>query len=221
MNDTRPTASPVSAPASIDTAIYATASRRLKASIEQMLAAGRSPREVGQHALQRFGDAFLPYLQKFARDVAQGRIEIWGLAHSARGRIFGHQVNGEEREHMIREAAYYRAERRGFASGLELEDWLEAEREIDAQLSVVTGPTRHVHKTLDPLPSLAEKELVRLEHHLFGHLQDRAAAPLQTGEPSVRIKEEQKKDKKGKKQKKGKKHSKDKKNRHSDKKQRK
>jgi hypothetical protein len=29
-------------------------------------------------------------------------------------------------------AAYYRAERRDFAPGLELEDWLEAERELIA-----------------------------------------------------------------------------------------
>lgn len=33
---------------------------------------------------------------------------------------------------MIAEAAYYRAEKRGFAPGLELEDWLAAEMEIDS-----------------------------------------------------------------------------------------
>ena len=31
---------------------------------------------------------------------------------------------------MIAKAAYYKAEKRGFASGWELVDWLEAEREI-------------------------------------------------------------------------------------------
>lgn len=35
-----------------------------------------------------------------------------------------------ERHIMIAEAAYYIAERRGFAPGYELEDWLCAEREI-------------------------------------------------------------------------------------------
>ncbi len=35
------------------------------------------------------------------------------------------------REEQIAHAAYYRAERRGFAPGGELEDWLAAEREID------------------------------------------------------------------------------------------
>nr|WP_246221759.1 DUF2934 domain-containing protein [Marichromatium bheemlicum] len=36
---------------------------------------------------------------------------------------------------MIREAAYYKAEHRGFAPGHEGEDWAEAEREIDAMLA--------------------------------------------------------------------------------------
>ena len=36
------------------------------------------------------------------------------------------------RKSMIAEAAYYRAERRGFAPGRELEDWLRAEDEIEA-----------------------------------------------------------------------------------------
>jgi hypothetical protein len=38
----------------------------------------------------------------------------------------------EEREYMISEAAYYRAERRGFAPGNEMEDWLQAETEVDS-----------------------------------------------------------------------------------------
>lgn len=37
----------------------------------------------------------------------------------------------ESREARIAEAAYWRAERRGFAPGHELEDWLHAEREVD------------------------------------------------------------------------------------------
>lgn len=35
---------------------------------------------------------------------------------------------------MIAEAAYYRAERRSFTPGHELEDWLAAEAEIDSRL---------------------------------------------------------------------------------------
>jgi hypothetical protein len=36
-----------------------------------------------------------------------------------------------DRDRMVAEAAYYRAERRGFSPGAELEDWLGAEAEID------------------------------------------------------------------------------------------
>ncbi|HEY7641040.1 MAG TPA: DUF2934 domain-containing protein [Steroidobacteraceae bacterium] len=37
----------------------------------------------------------------------------------------------ESREARIAEAAYWRAERRGFAPGQELDDWLAAEKEVD------------------------------------------------------------------------------------------
>lgn len=36
----------------------------------------------------------------------------------------------DERDHLVREWAYFRAQRRGFAPGLEVEDWLAAEREL-------------------------------------------------------------------------------------------
>lgn len=36
----------------------------------------------------------------------------------------------EQDQLMIREAAYYLAEKRGFAPGHELEDWLEAEKQV-------------------------------------------------------------------------------------------
>jgi hypothetical protein len=48
--------------------------------------------------------------------------------HSARDRS---EIDWEERHRRIAEAAYYRAERRGFTPGYEEEDWIAAEREID------------------------------------------------------------------------------------------
>jgi hypothetical protein len=39
------------------------------------------------------------------------------------------------RDEMIRVAAYYLAEKRGFAPGAELDDWLQAEAAIDARLN--------------------------------------------------------------------------------------
>jgi Protein of unknown function (DUF2934) len=39
------------------------------------------------------------------------------------------------REEMIREAAYYRAEKRGFQGGDPLADWLSSEEEVNTALS--------------------------------------------------------------------------------------
>lgn len=44
-------------------------------------------------------------------------------------------VAGEDRYRMIAEAAYFRAERRGFLGGSELDDWLAAEIEVDELLA--------------------------------------------------------------------------------------
>jgi hypothetical protein len=41
----------------------------------------------------------------------------------------------ESREARIAEAAYWRAERRGFVAGQELDDWLAAEREVDEDIA--------------------------------------------------------------------------------------
>lgn len=46
----------------------------------------------------------------------------------------------EERSRRIAEAAYYRAEKRGFCPGCEMDDWLEAEKEIDDQLREQVSP---------------------------------------------------------------------------------
>lgn len=43
--------------------------------------------------------------------------------------------DGEQRAHMIAEAAYYLALQRGFQNGDPQEDWLAAEREIDQRLT--------------------------------------------------------------------------------------
>jgi len=41
----------------------------------------------------------------------------------------------ENREARIAEAAYWRAERRGFGAGQELDDWLAAEKEVDEDIA--------------------------------------------------------------------------------------
>jgi hypothetical protein len=42
----------------------------------------------------------------------------------------GPALNAEERDRLVAQAAYFRAEKRGFAPGYELQDWVEAEAEV-------------------------------------------------------------------------------------------
>ena len=50
-------------------------------------------------------------------------------------------VDPERRADLIAEAAFFRAEKRGFSPGREMEDWLAAESEVDALLmSAEAGP---------------------------------------------------------------------------------
>ena len=44
------------------------------------------------------------------------------------------KISPEERWKMIAVAAYHKAEKRGFAPGSELQDWAEAEQEVDELL---------------------------------------------------------------------------------------
>jgi hypothetical protein len=49
---------------------------------------------------------------------------------------------------MIQMAAYFRAERRGFAPGYEVEDWMAAEAEVEAQLAA--APKKTVRRARKP-----------------------------------------------------------------------
>lgn len=51
-------------------------------------------------------------------------------------------VGPEKRAELIAEAAYLRAEKRGFLPGHELEDWLAAESEVDSKLMRAESPPR-------------------------------------------------------------------------------
>jgi hypothetical protein len=50
------------------------------------------------------------------------------------------EVSNEGRYRMIAEAAYLRAERRGFLPGREVEDWLAAEAEVERLLAAEHTP---------------------------------------------------------------------------------
>ena len=51
-------------------------------------------------------------------------------------------IDQDLRRSMIAQAAYYRAERRGFEPGHEAEDWLAAESEVDAALMLGALPLK-------------------------------------------------------------------------------
>jgi hypothetical protein len=42
----------------------------------------------------------------------------------------GPGISAQERQMLVARAAYFRAEKRGFAPGRELQDWVEAEAEV-------------------------------------------------------------------------------------------
>lgn len=56
--------------------------------------------------------------------------------HHDSGKAAAARADEEQRHRMISEAAYYRAEHRGFDGGDPLEDWLVAESEIDSMIYV-------------------------------------------------------------------------------------
>jgi hypothetical protein len=56
-------------------------------------------------------------------------------ARAKRAAVSPPTISPDRRRGMIAEAAYLRAERRGFAPGGEEEDWLAAEAEVDRLLS--------------------------------------------------------------------------------------
>ena len=51
-------------------------------------------------------------------------------------------VGPEHRAALIAEAAFFRAEQRGFDPGHEMEDWLAAESEVDARLMSAKAGSR-------------------------------------------------------------------------------
>jgi hypothetical protein len=51
-------------------------------------------------------------------------------------------ISPDELRKLIAEAAYYRAKKRGFAPGYEVEDWVQAEAEVLGQMRERIGTSR-------------------------------------------------------------------------------
>lgn len=58
----------------------------------------------------------------------------------------------EQRLALIAESAYLRAERRGFTGGSELEDWLQAEAEVDGFIAIQTTARKLKRRSGNPMP---------------------------------------------------------------------
>jgi hypothetical protein len=89
----------------------------------------------------------------------------------------GSDVTGEQRQRMIAEAAYFRAQRRGF-QGNPLEDWLAAEAEIDRVLAESDGNRLSItQQELEELMARADQaQLELLAESLKIRLAERAKA---------------------------------------------
>jgi chromosome segregation ATPase len=76
----------------------------------------------------------------------------------------------ERRRQLIAEAAYYRAEKRGFDGGDPAADWTEAEKEIDARLQ--RSDWRAALEHLDSQLSAANEKLMALKKKVRGTTSD-------------------------------------------------
>lgn len=72
----------------------------------------------------------------------KGNGEVVAKSKSKKASSVG-AVTPEQRYRMICDAAFYRAERRGFIGGNVEQDWIDAEMEIDQQLCEMQGQTNH------------------------------------------------------------------------------
>ena len=76
------------------------------------------------------------------------------------------KVSEDQRRQMIAEAAYFRAERRGFGGGDPVTDWIEAETEVDERLRRIDGA--HLLQCLEDGLATATKELGSLKRKVSG-----------------------------------------------------
>lgn len=146
-----------------DNKTYESTRTYLKNALEHMVAAGSNIRDFSEFTLEKFGDTFLPYLRRFVDDVNKGQIKVKGVTKAARTKLFGVNPSPEAREALIREAAYLRAEKRGFVGGSPEDDWIAAEHEVDERLAQQIGLVEKGHQALSSVTSVIDKELADIK----------------------------------------------------------
>ena len=70
-------------------------------------------------------------------------------------------MSEDQRRQMIAEAAYFRAERRGFSGGDSVGDWIEAEAEVDERLRQIEAA--HLLECLEEGVTSATKKLASMK----------------------------------------------------------
>ena len=143
----------------LDRNTYESSKRYLEEAAHHMANAGHKIHDFSDFALEKFGDDVLPYLEQFYRDIREGRIGLHNMTQPVKTAFFGVHVTPEERERMIRETAYLNAEQRGFSDGSDYDDWLNAERQVDAQLARSAGLVARGKKSVSSLAAVAEDDL--------------------------------------------------------------
>jgi hypothetical protein len=161
-------------------ATYEDARTYFKAALEQLVSAGRGVREFVEFALEKSSEASGRHLRRFLGEVHEGRVGVQGLTESARQAVFGQHITTVQRQAMIREAAYLRAERRGFAGGSPEDDWLAAEREVDEGLLQETGLLGRGRQALASAASGLEEELGSVKDIVNRWLESRSGTSKET-----------------------------------------
>lgn len=149
-----------------------TAKAYLKASLEQVIAAGHSVNEFKDYVVDKFGDEIIPQLRHFLTEVQHGKVKIKGLSLTARDAILGHPYSVEERETMIKEAAYFIAEKHGF-DGYDKRDWALATEQIDDQIAAESGLVGKSKRVLKSSATIIEDEYNDIKTVVTDWLQDR------------------------------------------------
>ena len=166
----------------------------LKASLEQVIAAGHSVSEFKDYVVDKFGDEIIPQLHYFLTEVRFGKVEIKGLSQSAKETILGHPYKDKEREAMIKEAAYFIAEKHGF-DGNDKRDWALATQQIEDQIAAEAGLVGKSKKVLKSSASIIEEEYSDLKTVVTDWLKNQFGSQKKKNLNKVPITEEKSKSK--------------------------
>jgi Protein of unknown function (DUF2934) len=134
----------------------------LKETLEHLTAAGHSAHELVKLSIDTFGRKAIPVLKEFQDEVRSGKIKVENVTEFARTALFGIHVSPQQREQMIRDAAYFHAEKRGFAGASPQEDWLKAEQEVDRFLAKQEGVIVKSRKSVESITAFTERGLSQL-----------------------------------------------------------